>query len=45
MKHVSVLVPRGAVALSCIQAFRMIFSRIAGISPMSYRHRYNREVG
>jgi len=27
------------------KAFRTIFSRIAGMSPMDYRHRYNREVG
>jgi transcriptional regulator GlxA family with amidase domain len=27
------------------KAFRTIFSRIAGMSPMDYRHRYNGEVG
>jgi YesN/AraC family two-component response regulator len=26
------------------KAFRTIFSRIAGMSPMDYRHRYNREA-
>jgi methylphosphotriester-DNA--protein-cysteine methyltransferase len=25
-------------------AFRTIFSRIAGMSPMDYRHRYSREA-
>jgi transcriptional regulator GlxA family with amidase domain len=27
------------------KAFRTVFSRIAGMSPMNYRQRYNREVG